>query len=59
VVALRSDVAWACGNAVSKLNIRTGNIVLRGLVEGEIDPQNEFWKRVVMICEAEWAVVAE
>ena len=59
MVALRSDVAWACGNAVSTLNIGTGNIILRGLVEGEIDPRNEFWKHVVMIYEAEWAVVAE
>lgn len=44
---------------VSTLDIRTGNIILRGLVEGEIDLQNELWRRFVMICEVERAVGAE
>lgn len=59
MVALRSDVAWASGNAASTLNIKTGDITLRGLGEGETDLRNGFWKHVAMICEAEWAVVAE
>ena len=37
---------------------RTGGIVLRGLVEGGSGLRFETWRRGVMICEVEQAVVA-
>ena len=59
VVALRSDVAWADGNVVSALEVKTGNIFLPALVEGGIDLQNGLWRRFGMIYEVGRSSVAE